>query len=82
MPSEHCLSGLKSMRLSKSVAPLDLARTIGVNLNSYYRYERGAARIQFDRVCRLADMLGCTTDDLRWDRTVPEPKPAQWGVVE
>lgn len=82
MSVNHCLSGLKSVRIAKGIAPVDLAQSIGVNLNSYYRYERGAARIQFDKVCRLADMLGCTTDDLRNEPDAPAPAEQQWGVVE
>jgi transcriptional regulator with XRE-family HTH domain len=80
MLTDHCLAGLKSIRQDRGISPPDLARAIGVTTNSYYRYERGDARIQFDKVCLLADMLGCSLDDLRH---APEaPAIVQWDVVE
>jgi transcriptional regulator with XRE-family HTH domain len=67
MPPTHCLEGLKPARLKAQIEPDALADSIGVNVRSYYRYERGTRLITFDKACLLADTLGCSLDDLRRD---------------
>jgi transcriptional regulator with XRE-family HTH domain len=65
MAIQHCLEGLKPIRQFRRIERKDLAQTIGVTVTSYDRYESGDRRIQFDKVCVLADFLYCTTEDLR-----------------
>lgn len=76
MAHPHCLAGLRAFRIARNIPPKDIAKRIGVDLHTYYRYESGARRIQFDRVCVIADMLGCTVDELRYDPDLPAPPPA------
>lgn len=65
MSSSHCLAGLKAARIRSGIAVDVLADRLGVSATSYYRFEAGTRRIYFDRVCALADALGCSIDDLR-----------------
>lgn len=64
----HCLFGLQAMRERRDIAVQTLADALGCTRNSYYRYENGERRITFDRVCLIADILDCTTDELRGPR--------------
>jgi transcriptional regulator with XRE-family HTH domain len=65
MSNDHCLSGLYHVREMLGVRPQELAKAIGVNLNSYYRYENGTRRIQLDKAYLLADRLGVSLTALR-----------------
>ena len=58
MSFDHHLRGLKSRRLNSGVLASELAVSIGVTLNSYYRFETGARRIFLDRAAVLARMIG------------------------
>lgn len=53
----HSLSGLRPIRELLHHRPTDLARSIGVGLASYSRYERGERRIYFDKALMLARIL-------------------------
>lgn len=70
---QHVLSGLKSWRTSQGVRAVDLARRIGIAVESYRRIERGERRIYFDKAIALATYLGLDNPkDLGREPTVAE----------
>jgi transcriptional regulator with XRE-family HTH domain len=76
----HILSSLRTRRMASGVNPIFLARAIGVELNTYYRYENGTRRIHFDKACVLADKLGCSLDDLRGGNELPERRHVESNI--
>lgn len=74
---DHCLAGLKAIRERENIPAKDLAKAIGTNLASYYRFERGDRRIHFDRAVRLSKILNCSLYDFLTDPTIPERAAVQ-----
>jgi transcriptional regulator with XRE-family HTH domain len=75
----HCLAGLRSIREQRGIEASELAAAIGVNLSSYYRFERGERRIYFDKAVLLARQLDCSLHDFLVDRpgaTITAPPAA------
>ena len=55
-----------------------MAEAAGTSLFSVSKIETGERAPSFELACRLADALGCTTDDLRKPAANPAP-PKQRG---
>jgi transcriptional regulator with XRE-family HTH domain len=75
---DHQLRGLRTARERAEITAPDAAAAIGVTPRSYYRLETGVRRMYFDKACRLADLFGCSLDDLRRD---PDAADGARGTV-
>ena len=58
---------IKGIRESKNLTQYDLAALIGVNRSSVAMWETGEAMPRADKLVKLAEILGCTVDDLLKD---------------
>ena len=45
-----------------------LSKQTGINENTLYSYKNNGVEIPFSRVCKIADVLGVSLDDLREDK--------------
>jgi transcriptional regulator with XRE-family HTH domain len=72
----HSLSGLKRVRTLLQFDPKRLADRIGIELNTYYRYERGERRIYLDKGATLAAMLEVPIEAL-----MREPTPEEATIL-
>ena len=52
------------MRQAKGLAQWQLAEMIGVRQESVTQWETGKTAPKFSRLAQIADVLGCTIDDL------------------
>ena len=52
------------MRQAKGLAQWQLAEMIGVRQESVTQWETGKTTPKFSRLAQIADVLGCTIDDL------------------
>ncbi len=68
----HHLSGLKDRRTAMGISVATLASSIGVGLQSYYRYERGERGIGLGKAKTIARMLDCSVEDLGKDISLGE----------
>ena len=55
---------LRQMRKAKGYSQQQIADLVGVHRTTYTRYESGAVEPPLDTLCRMADLMGCTTDEL------------------
>lgn len=58
------MSGLKEMRIRAGVTQKQAAEALGVTVQSISGYERGKREINFFDAIKLADLYGCTLDEL------------------
>jgi HTH-type transcriptional regulator / antitoxin HipB len=49
---------LRSARLSRSLTQTDIARQLGISTQAVSKLENNAARVSFDRIYRLCQVLG------------------------
>jgi transcriptional regulator with XRE-family HTH domain len=81
MLNDHFLSGLRFVRERLGVSAHELAKLIGVGVNSYYRFENGTRRIHLDKAWVLADRLGVSLDALRREPTSDQLAAANRALV-
>ena len=55
---------LKAIRIKKHLTQADVANYLGIARNTYTKYEQGLNKIQPEILCKLADFLGVTVDEL------------------
>lgn len=55
---------LMIIRKDRKMSQQELAESSGIAANSIVRYESGSVTPNADTLCSLADVLGCTTDQL------------------
>lgn len=55
---------IRTMRQAKGLAQWQLAEMIGVRQESVTQWETGKTTPKFSRLAQIADVLGCTIDDL------------------
>ena len=55
---------LYARRKEKSLTQAKIAARLSVHRTTYVKYETGAVDPPLDTLCRLADVLECTTDAL------------------
>ena len=55
---------IRTMRQAKGLAQWQLAEMIGVRQESVTQWETGKTAPKFSRLAQIADVLGCTIDDL------------------
>lgn len=58
---------LKAKRIMKGWSQEDLAGKADLSVGSIARYEQAVNTPAFDAVCKIADALGCSTDEF-WQR--------------
>jgi transcriptional regulator with XRE-family HTH domain len=56
---------LKQVLEEKGIKPLDLALWMGVSPNNVYAWVNGRSTPSFASLCRIADELNITLDELR-----------------
>lgn len=62
---------LKELRKSKDLSQSVISKMLDITLQAYQKYEYGTAEPTFDKLCKLADFYGVTTDYLL-GRDIPE----------
>lgn len=55
---------LRALRVNKGLKAIEVADMLGVNVKTVSNWENGKNRIPFDSVKRLADIYGCTIDQI------------------
>ncbi len=65
------MNGLKDLRRKKGLTQADLAVKLGVTQSLVAMWERGAVMPSAAKLPEIADMLGCTIDQL-YGRGEPE----------
>lgn len=55
---------VKSKRLKKNITQDELARMLGVTQQAVMKWENGSSQPRAARLPKLADILGCTVDEL------------------
>jgi len=55
---------LKELRLNKKVSQTELGKIVGLHFTHISRYERGISQPTAEKIKRLAEFLGVTTDYL------------------
>ena len=65
------MNGLKDLRRKKGLTQADLAVKLGVTQSLVAMWERGAVMSSAAKLPEIADMLGCTIDQL-YGRGGPE----------
>jgi transcriptional regulator with XRE-family HTH domain len=68
----HPLSGLRDRRRLAGVTSSAIAARIGVDVNSYGRFERGERRCYLDKAIAIASMLNCTVEQLGHPPSIEE----------
>lgn len=68
----HPMFGARERRLLAGIKTIQAAKAIGVDPNTYGRYERGERRIYLDRARTLARLFNCTIDQLAQPLSIDE----------
>lgn len=55
---------LKDLREEKGITVENLAKAIGINVRTIFRWEAGESEITSNNLISLANFFGCTTDEL------------------
>ena len=55
---------LRQMRKTKGYTQQEMADFLSVHRTTYTRYELGEVDPPLEVLCRMADLMGCTTDAL------------------
>lgn len=63
------LPGLRARRKAAGMTLQDVAEAMGCSINAVALWERGGSLPTVDRLPRLAEVLGCTVDELYQDFT-------------
>ena len=60
------------------------AERLGLSPNTYTAYEQGRIAPPAERLCEMADALGCTVDEILGRRAAPAPRadPRQAALLE
>lgn len=58
------LKGLQLRRKASDYTQADLAEKIGVKQSHYNKFEQGKVRLDVHRAAILANLFGCTIDEL------------------
>lgn len=56
---------LRQWRGYREKTQTDMAKSIGVSLSTYRRYEECVAKVQVGRLCKIADVLRCGINDIK-----------------
>ena len=57
-------SNLRQWRKKQGYTQQQMADFLSVHRSTYTKYELGTVDLSVEALCRLADVLGCTTDAL------------------
>lgn len=57
-------SNLRQWRKLRRYTQQQMADFLSVHRSTYTKYESGTVDLSLESLCRLADVLGCTTDAL------------------
>lgn len=68
-------NNIKKIRKKIGMSAAELARRIGMEPAALRRYDRGELYPRMDIAMRIADVLGCSVEDLRGDRPHPRDLP-------
>lgn len=55
---------LQRLRAEKGLSQTELSKLIGTNRSAVGNYEQGIREPNFEILIRIANVLGCTTDEL------------------
>ena len=58
------LETLKNKRVEKGITQTAIAENLGISLQFYSQIERGINTLSYANALRIAEFLGCTTDEL------------------
>jgi transcriptional regulator with XRE-family HTH domain len=70
---QHPLQGVRDRRTLLGLKAADFAKRLGMDIQSYYRLERGERRCYLDKALTIAKMLECTVHQLG---ELPDPNEA------
>lgn len=70
---------IKEMRERAGMTQQEVADTLGVKKGRYGDWERETREINLRDACRLADLFGCTLDELAGHEVKPD---YEWGEIE
>lgn len=59
---------LKELRQAKKLTQIEIAKELGVSHTTVSMWETGAALPRAGKLIKLADILGCTVDELLKER--------------
>lgn len=57
---------IREWRLMREIPQKDVAKYIGVGLNTFIRWEKHNEFITVDKAFKLAELFGCTLDDIKF----------------
>ena len=61
------MNKLKKLRTEGKYRQVDLAKKIGVTRQAFSGYELGTAKPSLDKAKKLADILGCSIEEIFFD---------------
>lgn len=61
---KHCLINLKTLRNEAGMSQADLAVILKIERSTVAKYETGDRYPDIETLCKIADALGVTTDEL------------------
>lgn len=56
---------LRQWRMYRQITQAEMARRIGVAISTYNRYEQCVAKVQVGRLCKIADVLRCSINEIK-----------------
>ncbi len=68
---ENIMFQLCNLRKKKGLTQIETARLLGVGQSSVSMWEKGESTPRADLLPKIADVLGCTIDEL-FGRTIPQ----------
>lgn len=64
MKKQNMLSNLKSLRKAMGLSQYDLAKMLNVERSTIAKYETGDRYPDIETLCKIADVLNISTDEL------------------
>lgn len=69
---------LRDMRKKQFLSAKELAKSIGININTYMGYEHTGRQPPFSVLCKIAGVLGCSIDELLGNSTPAMDQAAEF----
>lgn len=71
---------IKEMRSKKNMSQIELANKLGVRANTLSQWEAGTRNPKIELLPRLAEILGCTVDELLTKEKAPSDTEQEGGA--